>query len=148
MLDNILLYVITGILGAITPLIDKVNLQKFRWFDYIFIREFIFIIGYGLIVYFFSKENLFKKITGLNLNAKTILLLGGVVSLIYHVLLFHIFEQDFEKEGMSKVVITLMMTTVIFSFLIDKFYIGTKFNWLNYLGIVFLLLGIILLKGF
>jgi len=68
--------------------------------------------------------------------------------LIYHVLLFHIFEQDFEKEGMSKVVITLMMTTVIFSFLIDKFYIGTKFNWLNYLGIVFLLLGIILLKGF
>tara|TARA_A100001035_G_scaffold218560_1_gene178466 strand:- start:281 stop:727 length:447 start_codon:yes stop_codon:yes gene_type:complete len=148
MLDNVHLYIMTGILGAITPLIDKLNFKNFRWFDYIFLREMIFILGYGLIVYFFSKENLFKKISGLDYNAKNVLIGGSIISLIYHILIFYIFEQDFKKDGMAKVVITLMITTIIFSFLIDKFYVGTKFNWINYLGVAFLLAGIIFLKGF
>ena len=148
MLDNVHLYIMTGILGAITTLIDKLNFKNFRWFDYIFLREMIFILGYGLIVYFFSKENLFKKISGLDYNAKNVLIGGSIISLIYHILIFYIFEQDFKKDGMAKVVITLMITTIIFSFLIDKFYVGTKFNWINYLGVAFLLAGIIFLKGF
>ena len=148
MLDNIHLYIITGIFGAITPLIDKLNLQKFRWYDYIFLRDIMFLIGYGLIVYFFSNENLVKKISGLDYNAKNILIGGTIISFIYHVLIFYIFEQDFKKDGIAKVVITLMITTIIFSFLIDKFYVGTKFNWINYLGLVCLVSGIIFLKGF
>ena len=148
MLNNVHLYIMTGILGSITPLIDKLNFKNFRWFDYIFLREMIFILGYGLIVYFFSKENLFKKISGLDYNAKNVLIGGSIISLIYHILIFYIFEQDFKKDGMAKVVITLMITTIIFSFLIDKFYVGTKFNWINYLGVALLLAGIIFLKGF
>jgi uncharacterized membrane protein YdcZ (DUF606 family) len=148
MLDNIHLYIITGIFGAITPLIDKLNFKHFRWFDYIFLREMVFILGYGLIVYFFSKENLIKKISNLDFNAKNILIGGSIIGLIYHILIFHVFEQDFKKDGMSKVVITLMVTTIIFSFLIDKFYVGTEFNWINYLGLAFLVSGIIFLKGF
>lgn len=148
MFDNFLLYITTGILGSLTPLLDKFNLENFKWYEYLFLREIVFIICLAVMIYFFSHKNIFERVKNLN-NKNSSLLLGGcILSFIYVLLIFYIFDSDLKKGSISKVVITLMITTIISSFLIDKFYLGTKFNYINYLGVVLLSSGIIFLKGF
>ena len=147
MLDNIHLYILIGILGSITPILDKLNLQNIEWYNYLFFREIIFILCL-VPIFFIGKNNIFNKLKDFD-NSKKLLLLGGsIVSFIYVALIFKTFNLEFKKESISKIIMVMIISTIIFTFLVDKFYFNTSFNNFNYLGILFLILGLYLIKGF
>ena len=144
MFSNIHLYIIIGILGSITPVLDKFNLENLEWSDYLFIRQIFFVVFLGLLV-FFNKKSL-KNISSLTQKEKGLVLLGSIVSIIYVCLIFKTFSLEFGKQAISQVVTVMVITTMIFTFLVDKFYFDSKFSNENYLGFLFLILGIYLLK--
>lgn len=144
MFNNIHLYIIIGILGSITPVMDKFNLENLKWSEYLFVREIFFVVFLGLLV-FFNKKSL-KNISSLTQKEKGLVLLGSLVSIIYVCLIFKTFSLEFGKQAISKIVTVMVVTTMIFTFLVDKFYFGSKFSYQNYLGFLFLILGIYLLK--
>ena len=55
MFDNIHLYIIIGIMGSITPILDKMNLEILDWSEYLFIREIIFSSFLALLVFYNKK---------------------------------------------------------------------------------------------
>ncbi len=144
MFDNIHLYIIIGILGSITPVLDKLNLENVDWDDYLFIREIIFIIFLGFIVYY-NKKTL-SHLKKINKDKLPLLILGSIISVIYVCLIFKTFSLEFKSQAISKVVTVMVVTTMIFTFLVDKFYFEASFSNENYLGLILLFLGIYLLK--
>ncbi len=145
MFDNIHLYIIIGILGSISPVLDKLNLENVEWSSFLFIREFIFLFFIGLFVLINKKTN-FSKLANLGQKEKGLILLGSLVSVIYVCLIFKTFSLEFKSQAISKVVTVMIITTMIFTFLVDKFYFNAKFTNENYLGLIFLVLGIYLIK--
>ena len=145
MFDNIHLYIIIGILGSISPVLDKLNLENVEWSSFLFIREFIFLFFIGLLVLINKKTN-FSKLANLGQKEKGLILLGSLVSVIYVCLIFKTFSLEFKSQAISKVVTVMIITTMIFTFLVDKFYFNAKFTNENYLGLIFLVLGIYLIK--
>tara|TARA_B100000795_G_C22793421_1_gene438111 strand:- start:2037 stop:2486 length:450 start_codon:yes stop_codon:yes gene_type:complete len=149
MIDNIHLYIFVGILGSITPILDKLNLENLEWINYLFYREIIFLVGLSIFSYLFSNSDILLELKKFNNHKKLLLLGGSIVSFIYVSLIFKTFEIEFKKkEVISKVVIVMIITTMLFTFLVDKIYFNTQFNNYNYIGIILLILGLILLKGF
>jgi len=149
MIDNIHLYIFVGILGSITPILDKLNLENLEWINYLFYREIIFLLGLSFFSYLFSNSDIFFELKKFNNHKKLLLLGGSIVSFIYVSLIFKTFDIEFKKkEVISKVVIVMIITTMLFTFLVDKIYFNTQFNNYNYIGIILLILGLILLKGF
>ena len=144
MFSNIHLYIIIGILGSITPVLDKFNLKNLEWENYLFIREIIFTLFLGGLVLYGNKS--LKQITSLSQKEKMLVLAGSIVSVIYVCLIFKTFSLEFEKQAISKIVTVMVITTMIFTFLVDKFYFGSEFSYQNYFGFLFLILGIYLLK--
>ena len=144
MFKNIHLYIIIGILGSITPVFDKLNLKNLEWSDYLFIRETFFLIFMAFWVYYNKKS--FSHLTKLNSKEKTLVLSGSLISMIYVCLIFKTFSLEFKAQAISKVVTVMVVTTMIFTFLVDKFYFESKFSNQNYLGLLLLFLGIYLLK--
>jgi uncharacterized membrane protein len=145
MFDNIHLYIIIGILGSISPILDKLNLENVEWSTFLFVREIIFLFFFGLLVLINKKTN-FSKLTNLNQKQKGLILLGSIVSVIYVCLIFKTFSLEFKSQAISKVVTVMVVTTMIFTFLVDKFYFEASFSNENYLGLILLFLGIYLLK--
>ena len=144
MFDNIHLYIIIGILGAINPVLDKLNLENLEWEDFLFIREIISLIFLGLFVYFNKKT--FNHLKKINKDKLPLLILGSILSIIYVCLIFKTFSIEFKSQAISKVVTVMIVTTMIFTFLVDKFYFKANFSNENYLGLALLFLGIYLLK--
>ena len=144
MFSNIHLYIIIGILGSISPIMDKLVLKHFFWYDYLFIRELIFILFLGFLIYYNKKS--YNHLITLTKNNLGLVLLGSMISIIYVSLIFKTFSLEFGKHGISKVVTVMIIITMIFTFLIDKFYFDSKFSNQNYLGVLFLISGIYLLK--
>ena len=145
MFPNIHLYIIIGLLGSITPLFDRLNLKKLSWYNYLFFREIIFLLGLGFII-LYNQENIYQNFIRLNTKEKNILVLGSIISFIYVSLIIRTFQLEFTNQSISKVVNVMIILTIIFTFLIDRFYLNNKFSNLNYLGIIFLILGIYFLK--
>ena len=73
---------------------------------------------------------------------KTIFI-GSIVSVLYICLIFKTFSLEFKKQAISKIV-----TVMIATFIMVKFYFNSNLTKENYLGFVFLTLGIYFLKGF
>ena len=144
MFDNIHLYIIIGILGSISPVFDKLNLKNLEWYDYLLIRETFFLIFLAFWVYYNKKS--FSHLTKLNKKEKALVLLGSLVSVVYVCLIFKTFSLEFKEQAISKVVTVMVVTTMIFTFLVDKLYFESKFSNQNYLGLLLLFLGIYLLK--
>ncbi len=145
MFPNIHLYIIIGLLGSITPLFDRLNLKKLSWYTYLFFREIIFLLCLGFII-LYNQENIYQNFIKLNTKEKNILVLGSIISFIYVSLIIRTFQLEFTDQSISKVVNVMIILTIIFTFLIDRFYLNNKFSNLNYLGIIFLILGIYFLK--
>ena len=145
MFSNIHLYIIIGILGSITPVLDKFNLENFEWFDYLFIREIFFVFFLGFIVYQ-NRKSFLKKILNTTQKEKGLVFLGCLISIMYVSLIFKTFSLEFGKQAISKIVTVMIIITMIFTFLVDKFYFGSEFSNQNYIGVLFLILGIYLLK--
>ena len=144
MFDNIHLYIIVGILGAINPVLDKLNLENLEWGDFLFIREIISLIFLSLFVYYNKKT--FSHLKKINKDKLPLLILGSILSIIYVCLIFKTFSVEFKSQAISKVVTVMIVTTMIFTFLVDKFYFEASFSNENYLGLALLFLGIYLLK--
>ena len=136
MFPNIHLYIIIGFLGSITPLFDRLNLKKLSWYNYLFFREIIFLLGLGFII-LYNQENIYQNFIKLNTKEKNILVLGSIISFIYVSLIIRTFQLEFTDQSISKVVNVMIILTIIFTFLIDRFYLNNKFSNLNYLGIIF-----------
>tara|TARA_B100000768_G_scaffold180259_2_gene199744 strand:- start:3341 stop:3784 length:444 start_codon:yes stop_codon:yes gene_type:complete len=145
MFPNIHLYIIIGLLGSITPLFDRLNLKKLSWYTYLFFREIIFLLCLGFII-LYNQENIYQNFIKLNTKEKNILVLGSIISFIYVSLIIRTFQLEFTDQSISKVVNVMIILTIIFTFLIDRFYLNNKFSNINYLGIIFLILGIYFLK--
>ena len=144
MFDNIHLYIIVGILGSITPVMDKFNLENLEWYNYLFFREFLFLIFLAILIY--CKKKSFSKILNIKNEDKILCLLGSLISIIYVCLIFKTFSLEFGKQAISKIVTVMVITTMIFTFLVDKFYFKAKFTYENYIGLFLLFLGIYLIK--
>ena len=147
MFDNIHLYILIGIIGSITPILDKHNLNNFKWFDYLCIRELFFFI-FLLCLTYNNDLKIINKIKKLDTSKIILLLIGCSTSIIYISLIFKTFELEFKKQAISKVVTIMIIITMIATFMIDLFYYNTQFNNYNYLGLLLLILGIYFLKGF
>ena len=144
MFDNIHLYIIVGILGSITPVMDKFNLENMDWYNYLFIREFLFFLF--LLFFIYYKKDSLGKVLNLKNEGKILCLLGSLLSIVYVCLIFKTFSLEFASQAISKIVTVMVITTMIFTFLVDKFYFKAKFSYENYLGLFLLFLGIYLIK--
>lgn len=146
MFDNIHLYIIIGIMGSITPILDKMNLEILDWSEYLFIREIIFFSFLALLV--FHNKKTFSHLLDINRKQFKTIFIGSMVSVLYVCLIFKTFSLEFKKQAISKIVTIMIATTMIATFLMDKFYFNSNFTKENYIGFVFLILGIYFLKGF
>tara|TARA_B100000123_G_scaffold201883_1_gene151853 strand:+ start:399 stop:839 length:441 start_codon:yes stop_codon:yes gene_type:complete len=146
MFDNIHLYIIIGILGSITPVMDKFNLENMDWYNYLFIREFLFSLF--LLIFIYYKKDSLGKVLNLKNEGKILCLLGSLISIVYVCLIFKTFSLEFGSQAISKIVTVMVITTMIFTFLVDKLYFKAKFSNENYLGLFLLFLGIYFLKKF
>ena len=145
MFPNIHLYIIIGLLGSVTPLFDRLNLKKLSWYNYLFFREIIFLLGLGIII-LYNQENIYHNFKKLEPKEKNIIIFGSIISFIYVSLIIITFQLELTNQSISKVVNVMIVLTIIFTFLIDRFYLNNKFSNINYLGIIFLVLGIYFLK--
>ena len=147
-------YLIVGLLGSILPIFDKIIIPKYNINNLLFLRALVFIICIILIKLF----NLFNLNNNNNINLDYKLLQNKyelLKVLFYFILIFcyiytifYTIKKDIETQSISQVISIMMLLQIIFIFLVDKLYYKESFNNYNYLGLIFVILGIILLKLF
>ena len=142
------LYLLIGILGSITPILDKYIVPKYDINNLLFVREICYALFLGILIYINKSTNIekIKSLTKFKLKDLLIFIPYFIIGFVYIYLIFYVFKRDILKESLSQIVTVMMLITIIFTFLVDKILFSKKFSVYNYIGIVIILIGVYLLK--
>ena len=142
------LYLLIGMLGSITPILDKYIVPKYDINNLLFVREICYALFLGILIYINKSTNIekIKSITKFKLKDLLIFIPYFIIGFVYIYLIFYVFKRDILKESLSQIVTVMMLITIIFTFLVDKILFNKKFSVYNYIGIVIILIGVYLLK--
>ena len=146
-------YLIVGILGSILPIFDKIIIPKYNINNLLFLRALVFILCIILIKLFNLNNN---NNNNINLDYKLLqnkyellkVLFYFILIFCYIYTIFYTIKRDIETHSISQVISIMMLLQIVFIFLVDKLYYKESFNNYNYLGLIFVIFGIILLKLF
>lgn len=152
-----LLYILIGLLGSILPAMEK-NLFKIYNYNNILLLRFLlglicitFIVLYNIISNSINKSIGYslKQLTKLSFKSWIYLLFYSLLAFTHLYTILYIFNKDMKlKYSISQIITIMMIITIITTFIIDIIIFKHKFNLYNYIGILMLLFGIILMRYF
>ena len=109
------LYLLIGILGSITPILDKYIVPKYDINNLLFVREICYVLFLGILIYINKSTNIekIKSITKFKLKDLLIFIPYFIIGFVYIYLIFYVFKRDILKQSLSQIVTVMMLITIL-----------------------------------
>ena len=134
---NMLIALLLGILGGISPVINKLLLNKFSHPTLLFISAF----SYALLATIFSvinKDTIYKEVSNISYRDFFIISFESVAcAFVVDLLLYYIL-----KDNNSHTVSVLLYTSPVFTFLFAYMFLNEKINMEKIAGLFIIIIGI------
>ena len=132
--------IMAALAWGVAPIVEKIGLTNIAPMAGVVIRSCGVIIGCFILVIF--NNNLLRLAVRSDMKTIIFLLLGGVIASI----IGQIFFYSALKEGEASKLVPIAGTYPLVSFLLGLIFLGESFTMLKLVGMVFVILGVFLLR--
>lgn len=131
---------------SINPFIKKFSSVGIKINDYLIINHIFctfFIFIYFFYLYYYNLSNI-KSLTNFNKSQFIYLLFGSFITVFSSLLLIKLLKLN----NASYLISNIQPLVILFSVIIGSYFYNEKYNYYNYTGIIFIIIGIFLLNYF
>ena len=146
------LYLLVGIIGCILPISEKYILQRYNFKNVLLARYLTGVFLISIIILYnksLFKTNSLKKLTSLSWKEYILMIAYLILTFTFVFSIHYIYNRDLKKNySISQIIPMMSVIAVIIIFLVDLIIFKHKFSVYNYVALILLILGIILMRFF